>query len=197
MAFFLRAMRVSSPEFLDDEIEHIFNVFLTLKYPKGLLIRLRKKARQIKQQGRKRQSERKRTITIPNFAQAEVISRQLSLGDMQVCIVSGQKIGDMVRHQKRPQNQNSVVYEIPCTGCQKSYIGETGRGLNTRVAEHKRDLRHHRTSNALVVHVDECGNLPGWDRADTLKQGLDKTNRRAIESAYILVTQTVNSRGDF
>ena len=46
--FFLRAYRVCSPEFLQDEIEHIFKRFQELKYPKGLLMTLKKKAQKIR-----------------------------------------------------------------------------------------------------------------------------------------------------
>ena len=44
IGFFLRAYRVCSPEYLQEEIEHIFKRFQQLKYPKGLLMTLKKKA---------------------------------------------------------------------------------------------------------------------------------------------------------
>jgi hypothetical protein len=32
-----------------------------------------------------------------------------------------------------------VVYEIECKGCEKSYVGETGRAFGTRLKEHQKD----------------------------------------------------------
>jgi len=37
-----------------------------------------------------------------------------------------------------PNNRQGAVYKIKCSDCQASYIGETGRNLNTRLTEHKR-----------------------------------------------------------
>ena len=34
-----------------------------------------------------------------------------------------------------------VAYEIKCTGCNAVYIGETGRLVEERMAEHMRDIR--------------------------------------------------------
>ena len=47
---------------------------------------------------------------------------------------------------KSTKNDNnepkSVVYEIPCKGCYKTYVGETGRGVDVRLKEtsHLRDF---------------------------------------------------------
>ena len=42
IGFFLRAYRTCSEEFLDDEIQHIISSFTKLKYPKGLLLDLKR-----------------------------------------------------------------------------------------------------------------------------------------------------------
>ena len=39
------------------------------------------------------------------------------------------------------ENLFNVVYLIKCTGCNKVYIGETGRRLKNRIYEHKRDCK--------------------------------------------------------
>ena len=44
-----------------------------------------------------------------------------------------------------PKDKNDItetsdgVYDIPCKGCDKSYIGETGRLFGTRLQEHQKD----------------------------------------------------------
>jgi hypothetical protein len=42
--------------------------------------------------------------------------------------------------KKEPKSAKEVIYEIQCE-CGKSYIGETGRKLETRLKEHKASLR--------------------------------------------------------
>ena len=43
-----------------------------------------------------------------------------------------------VKDRDEPSNRQGAVYKIKCSDCQASYIGETGRNLNTRLTEHKR-----------------------------------------------------------
>ena len=74
--------------------------------------------------------------------------------------------------------------------CSRVYYGETGRGLKTRMREHKGDLRNHRVSNAFVVHVDEAGHLPDWAGATSLKKDFTKTQRKIVEAAFIATAKT-------
>ena len=46
---------------------------------------------------------------------------------------------------KRDNLQTSeVIYEVPCKGCEKSYVGETGRQLGVRLNEHQKDIGKNR-----------------------------------------------------
>ena len=91
----------------------------------------------------------------------------------------------------------SVVYEIPCGGCNKSYVGETGRGVETRLKEHKSDLKFHRTSNAIVVHAEQSHHLPNWGATRLLEKGARKTTRKILEAAHISARDTINTRTGF
>ena len=172
---------------------------MLLKYPKGLLISLKGKAELIRKKSTARKS-RRRFITIPNFDKAEFIAKNLEAGGMSVAIASGRKVGDIVKRNRMHSSSAdsmSIVYNIPCGGCLKSYVGETGRGLKTRIAEHKRDFKYHRISNALVVHADECGSLPNWSEVKTLEKGMSKPLRKTLEAAHIVIGNSLNSRAGF
>ena len=110
---------------------------------------------------------------------------------------TGTKIGNIARRNKQHSNSDSVVYEIPCGTCNKKYYGESGRGLATRLKEHKADLRHHRTSNALVIHAEHTDHLPNWAEASALHSGHSKLERRAIEAAYITAEENMNTSSGF
>ena len=104
-----------------------------------------------------------------------VIARSLAKADVNVAINSGTKIKDVI--DIKPKNTSatsdmSVVYEIPCNGCEKSYVGETGRGVKVRLKEHKSDVRFHRTSNAIVMHIDQCNHLPDWEGTRILEKNI-------------------------
>ena len=79
----------------------------------------------------------------------------------------------------------------------KAYIGETGRGLSTRLKEHKRDVRNHETKNALVPHIEKCGRLPDWEKAEVIDQDMEKSVRKAMEAAHILLNDVINIKPGF
>ena len=205
IGFFLRAFRICSEEFLEDEFDHIFSAFRKLQYPKGYLIQMKKKAEQIRerstQQKRDRKEEQKkrgRFISIPYSKQADTIAHFLRAAGSNVAIVSGKKIGNLIRPRTTKPGSDSVVYKIPCSGtCSKAYVGETGRGLQTRLKEHRRDVRNHNRSNAMVLHIEQCQRLPDWEGAEVIEEGMSKTIRKAMEAAHILVDNTLNSKPGF
>ena len=110
--------------------------------------------------------------------------------------ISGRKIGDIVRHKKSQDNESntnesSIIYRIPCKGCDSSYIGESSRGLATRLSEYKNDIRHHRTSNSLVLHIDSHGHLPNWEEMEVMQKGLNRPLRKTAETACITINKTI------
>ena len=95
------------------------------------------------------------------------------------------------------ENDRSVVYEIPCKGCNKSCVGETGTGVNVRVKEHRSDVKYHRVSNAIVLHIEKCNNLPDWNGVRLLEKNIIKQTRKMLEAAHIITRNTFNSKNSF
>ena len=96
---------------------------------------------------------------------------------------------------KRPPHQLplSEVYRVPCGGCDKSYLGETGRGFaKTRKPEHIKDIEKHELSNAFVQHEEKEKHLPRWKDAIILANGITKTRRKIYESAAIATIKNIN-----
>ena len=203
IGFFLRAFRICTEEYLAEEIQHIYETFIKLKYPKGFLIKQKKKAEQIinkKSQPQAKNLKRKpeKWIIIPYSKQANVISKELEKIGVRVAMSSGKKIQELVcTKEKKKETDKSVVYEIPCTGCNKTYVGETGRGIQIRLKEHKSDVKFHRTSNAIVLHIDTCHHLPNWEETKVLEKNISKKKRKTLEAAHIITRDTFNSRSGF
>ena len=76
-------------------------------------------------------------------------------------------------------------------------MGETGRGVKTRLKEHRSDVKYHRTSNAIVLHIDQCNHLPDWENTKILEKNVQKQTRQILEAAHILSRDTFNSRTGF
>ena len=49
-----------------------------------------------------------------------------------------------VKDKDEPEDRPGAVYKIKCSGCQATYIGETGRNVTTRLNEHKQHQQQHR-----------------------------------------------------
>ena len=202
LGFFLRAFRICSPEYIEDEVEHIMSSFAKLKYPKGFLVNLKRKASNIRKRSptAKTKNKDERYITIPNSKAAVTIAKQLETTGFKVAFTSGKRVGDMISEKKgevQKGNVNSVVYQVPCGSCNRKYIGETGRGMTTRFKEHKRDLRNHMEHSAFVLHAQRTNHLPNWDGAGALAFCNNRENRKATEAAYIATNETINTRAGF
>ncbi|MPC90515.1 hypothetical protein E2C01_085506 [Portunus trituberculatus] len=128
----------------------------------------------------------------------EKLTKVLSAAGVHVTYTSGQNIQCLVREKVvGGQNEQSVVYSIPCGGCASMYYGETARGLERRVREHKNDLRHHRTMNSLVIHTERYDYLPSWDRTRALHTSFNTRKRKLVEATYIATNEVTNHRDGF
>ena len=117
---------------------------------------------------------------------------------LSVITTGGKKLGEILKHKKAKEvNTDSVVYRIPCGICPRVYFGETGRGLRTRIREHKADVRFHRESNAFVAHAEETGHLPNWSGAASISKDFSKTQRKIVEAAHIAMGGTINTSPGF
>jgi len=195
IGFFLRALRICSPEFLEDEMKHVYNTFQHLHYPRSMLTHLRRKAEKIMSRPRGEDTQsRTQRIIIPHSELTEHL--QALVGHtLKIATSSGKKIGDIVREKRSNHNRPlSQVYSIPCGGCDKVYIGETSRGLHEqRISQHRSALRRHDTRSAFVVHADTDGHLPKWSQASIIKQGLAPRQRKMVEAAFIHTTNNINT----
>ena len=181
--------------------------FQRFKYPLAELISFREKGKENHSPTKKSDSQpraKKQTplVIAPHSTFSEPVRALLS-PFLSIVTTGGRKVGKMLlnkKDDKRDEDKcnSSVVYRIPCGKCSRVYYGETGRGLKTRMREHKGDLRNHRVSNAFVTHVDEAEHLPDWARATSLRKDFTKIQRKIVEAAFIATEDTLNiSQGFF
>ena len=113
-------------------------------------------------------------------------------------MTSGKKIGNLLRGKGNDKKEEiSVVYQVPCGNCDRTYIGETGRGIDKRLKEHKSDWRNDRDHSAFVNHAHHTNHIPNWGGATVLATCKTKENRKATEAAYIATSDTINTRAGF
>ena len=77
---------------------------------------------------------------------------------------------------------------------QASYIGKTGRNLNTRPTEHKRATRNGDANNHIALHHQLTNHNIDWDSAQCLTYSTNYFQRLTLESWYTNLEQTPLNR---
>ena len=82
-----------------------------------------------------------------------------------------------------------IIYEIPCLDCNFVYIGQTKRGLKSRLAEHKRaTLNQKPEQSALCVHAMEFEHNIDWINAKIEKVENNYSKRLVSEAWFVSLT---------
>ena len=134
------------------------------------------------------------TVTIPYIkGTSETISRILQPYNIRVAhkpTTTLRQLLTNVKDKDEPNNRQGAVYKIKCSDCQASYIGETGRNLNTRLTEHKRATRNGDANNHIAVHHQRTNHNIDWDSAQCLTYSTNYFQRLTLKSWYTNLEQT-------
>ena len=95
-----------------------------------------------------------------------------------------------VKDKDEPNDRQGAVYKIKCFDCQATYIGETGRNLNTRLPEHKRATRNGDLKNNIAEHHLQTNHRIDWDSAECVIHSTDYCQRLTLESWFTNLEQT-------
>jgi len=115
---------------------------------------MRMKATQRKQIN---ESENRRPIVLPYVkGTPERLARGIKKHRVPVSIRPVRTLRKQLVHPKDKQEKEEVtdwVYKIPCSNCEMTYIGETGRKFGTRLREHKTKWRQQQVNQSQEVSV--------------------------------------------
>ena len=137
---FNRSFDICHPDRLSDEIKNLKNIFLQNGYNTEQIERALKPRN--RQNSRTQNSGNSSFALVPYVANtSEKISRMLSKFNINTAFYSSGKLKQFLRPVKDSIPLHSAgIYRVPCE-CGQVYIGQTGRLVATRLAEHKRNLR--------------------------------------------------------
>jgi hypothetical protein len=81
-------------------------------------------------------------------------------------------------------SKNNIIYKIMCKDCDASYVGQTKRKLNTRIIEHKRNIKQ---SNLSVVsrHIIDMNHDMDWNDVRILDCESNYYKRLISETIHI------------
>ena len=100
-------------------------------------------------------------------------------------------------------DKTDCIYEIPCQNCDSTYVGETGRKLNTRLKEHQKETEKlerskknftrqtrkesvtEQSKSAIADHAIQQNHMINWDDTKVLQKECDASTRFIRESIWI------------
>ena len=196
IGFFLRALRICSPQHLQEELNYITDTFTNLQYPYHFIRRARKKAYLIHltKNNHTTKTPPNRYISLPTNQLSNMIANNLNDPTTPITTCTSTTIKNIITKPTKSSPQEACVYAIPCSTCPKIYIGETSRPIKKRLYEHKRALKIDDHSNALTTHRNAAGHNFDFPNTKVIKFVKQLDKRRCIESAAILQNDTIAQR---
>nr|XP_054766797.1 uncharacterized protein LOC129273954 [Lytechinus pictus] len=182
-----RASRIVTikPHCTATEKQHINSALISNGYPRSFVNREAKK----KSAPSEQPAQFKSAIVIPLVdGIVHLLRRRLEKHGIRVIFKSDSIRSQLIRPKDRPipDRRDGVVYKIPCSTCDKVYIGETGRPVGERMKEHRRDVRLRRTdSSAVAEHAWDSDHPPNWDEVSCIASDKHWYTRRIKEAIQI------------
>ncbi|KYN21604.1 hypothetical protein ALC57_06020 [Trachymyrmex cornetzi] len=121
--------------------------------------------------------------------------------NVKTAFYSNNKLNRFIKVQKDtlPRNQNkNVVYKIKCRDCDATYVGQTGRKLNTRINEHRNSINWKTNTQSVITnHRLEVNHEFDWENIQILDKERNLSKRLISEKAHILMQKNgLNLRSD-
>ena len=190
-AMFLRAYRICSPIFLNNELETIKFIANKHKYPHYIVDRARCRAYNTFTQTNivnNRIEYGSNCLTLPfhnNFIHLPKLLKKFFNVNV---IFKGAVTLKQYLISNAPRNNNACIYHIPCKDCELFYVGQTGKALQTRIKQHRYSIRTADQCNSLFVHLNSNNHCINFDDAKVLRYAKDFNDRHIIESTIISAT---------
>ncbi|BHF80756.1 hypothetical protein SprV_0702388400 [Sparganum proliferum] len=184
----------SEPEDKIAELQYLRRVFKANGYPRNFVNRCIRKRDE-----RPNRTDTKVWRALPYVKNvSEVVGRLLAPLGVGVAHRPEATIRRQLMKPKDPlprQETSGVVYRIWCSCGQSNYVGETGRQLQTRMAEHAAAVRRNDASSQVAAHSTGTGHSFKFDEAEIFARGDNRVSRELLES-WFTGPQSINKCND-
>ncbi|XP_044753689.1 uncharacterized protein LOC123313059 [Coccinella septempunctata] len=115
-----------------------------------------------------------------------VVDRNMFLSAKYMPNTLGRHVFSRMKDITPIEKRAGIVYAINCTDCDKTYIGQTGRNLKTRLREHVRDCAMAKQTTGLSKHCYEMNHTMNFGDAKILKSESNRHKREFLEAVEIM-----------
>ena len=177
-----------------DEMENLRRTFVKNGYPEREVRRKLNSTNQHRSDDKIQEKPALRIPYVPGISgEFERLTRRLGI---RIRYVKGRSVGDLVSRPKVDKEdvleRGGVIYKQKCGGCEKVYVGETGRKAQIRKKEHERDVREMKMTSAISEHCHSMNHQPDFGSFQVIDTEKEWKRRRIKESLYIMVNNTFN-----
>ncbi|BHF72281.1 hypothetical protein SprV_0401534500 [Sparganum proliferum] len=173
----------SEPEDKIAELKYLRWVFKANGYPCNFVNRCIRKRNE-----RPNRTDTKSSRALPYVKNvSEAVGRLLAPLGVGIAHRPEATIRRLVMKPKDPlprQETSGVVYRIWCSCGESNYVGETGRQLRTRMAEHAAAVRRNDASSQVAAHPTGPGHTFQFDEAEILARVDNRVSRELLESWF-------------
>ena len=191
-SMFLRALRICSPEYVDEEIRNIYEIGYNLRYPKHVLDTAYDSAKKTFYNPQPKQTFTKNNLLILPFQENLVeVPKLLRNFNVNVVFKNSNTVKQLLINNS-VKCQKGCVYKIPCKMFHQFYVGQTAKPLQIRINQHKKCVREGNQSSGIFMHFHQYNHPVDWDNAKTITSSNNIVERNLIECSLINISQDDN-----
>jgi len=192
--FLVRANRICSEKYLQEEIEFLVKVFAENGHDRDVLKRMVDNYLNTNDPGEEVSTERRKSVKIPWIPKIGPKLRKVYKNNgVDVIFTSTPNLGKILCNHKYPLPPNSRpgVYKVSCGCGSATYVGETKKKVSTRIREHERDVFHGRwDKSGLSEHARSCSSDFKFDQSETIALESNYKRRKIREALEIRRQET-------
>ena len=181
-----RVIHLSHPNFHSKNFSLIIEILLNNNYPLDFIFKtIQDRIKSLicksnihnnihnKQKQKKKNETGSSYFTVPYVNNLSEKFRDITRDlDVVISFFSLNKLDNLIKTHKDKLpyvSHSNVVYKINCNNCNASYVGQTGRQLNTRIKEHKNHINRNSTVKSVITeHKINFQHDFDWDNIEIL-----------------------------
>ena len=192
-----KVLKLSNNKFHLKNKQTITHILTKNNYPKFLITSLfQKYIKDLQKQNNTKTSISENTYFksisyTPNITEKITKTIRKNNQNINIAYIIQNKMQQLYSKLKDPisqdQNQN-IIYAIPCNSCNKVYIRQTKRWLSKRIQEHKLSIKHQhitKEKTAVVTHYQETGHTLNFDETKIIDKEEHLHKRLILEACHI------------
>jgi len=131
----------------------------------------------------------KKVLTLPFVKNASDDIRGIVKNCVDVVYTIPKKLNMFIKNGKdrlTPQQKTEIVYKINCKDCDQAYIGQTKRHLETRIKEHRNNIKNPQGNYSVITeHRLSCYHDFEWEKPEILHMEKNRRKREIAEMFFI------------